>query len=1214
MDFVMYTCPECRKVFKVKGNGKKVRCSKCADSYLKDLRITPEEWGELDANAKKRCIENAISEQAISGSSTAESLPHASDNVTPVKSSHINIPGAVFKCKMCGGRLEVQENESVCTCEYCGIRQTLPKLDDERKINLYDRANHFRRNNDYDKAMSIYEQILNEDRSDAESYWSLVLCRYGIEYVEDPTTHTRKPTVNRAQYTSIYEDEDYKSAIKYADTLQKSIYEREANVINEIQKGILAISSKEAPFDVFICYKETDDNGSRTPDSVLANDLYHQLTQEGFKVFFSRITLEDKLGQEYEPYIFAALNSAKVMVVLGTKPDHFNAIWVKNEWSRYLALIKKDHNKTLVPAYKDMDPYDLPEEFSHLQAQDMSKLGFMQDLIRGIKKIVATDHERSIDKTSVTIQQGLGNAEALLQRGFIALEDKEWKTANVFFENVLNIDAKCSFAYLGKAMAEYGIEKKENILDHIFRIQESKNYQRAVRFGDHEFKNEIYGTIYNRASDYLHKGKFNKAIKYFGLISGFRDSDIALSKCRKELDAVTKRLEEKRLESLRLKKRIVSSQYYAIGVNDIGIIYASGDNFAGRLNVKGWKDIIEISGPVNHTVGLCKDGTVIAAGDNKIGQCNVGDWKNIVSVSAGNGHTLGLLDNGTVVATGDNGEKQCSIDSWDNIIAISTGYSRSIGLKKDGTVIATGNNVGKAGRGACDVGGWENIVEISTGGNHTLGLCSDGTVEATGSNTDGQCDVDEWKNIISVSAGFNHSVGLCADGTVVAVGNNERGQCEVNEWIDIIAINASSSSSTIGMKSDGTIVMTKTDESCGVDTHDWKLMLSNDDIYKLACEYINREQYSRAIRYLERIKDYKKAENELERCRNLVESKRNKSWAFMKQMLCGTDYVAAVRSDGRVLAKGLNTNGRLDVTGWKEIVEIDSGGKHTVGLRKDGTLVAVGDNKYGQCDVGSWKNIIAISAGSEHTIGLLKNGTVVSTGRNKYGECNVDDWERIIAVSAGGYRSIGLREDGTVVAIGKKEVEYGTDPCDVDNWKGIIELSAGQDVTVGLRSDGIAVFRGDEGADGCDIACDPEYKYDPDYEYDHEYISVAAGSYHCVGLRMDGTVFDPGFSAPNEWTDIIAVKAGDGCTMGLKSDGTLELDIHEDGYSIDVSNWNLFSVDDNVFSQEIYSRACAYMDKRDYEKAIEDFREIPGYKDADLLLNDCIKETCRVVK
>ena len=125
------------------------------------------------------------------------------------------------------------------------------------------------------------------------------------------------------------------------------------------------------PFDVFICYKETDANGRRTPDSVLATDLYHQLTQEGFKVFFSRITLEDKLGTAYEPYIFAALNSAKVMVVLGTKPEYFNAVWVKNEWSRYLALIRGGAKKVLIPAYRDMDPYDLPEEFSHLQAQDM---------------------------------------------------------------------------------------------------------------------------------------------------------------------------------------------------------------------------------------------------------------------------------------------------------------------------------------------------------------------------------------------------------------------------------------------------------------------------------------------------------------------------------------------------------------------------------------------------------------------------------------------------------------------------------------------------------------------------------------------------------------------------------------------------------------------------------------------------------------------------
>ena len=159
---------------------------------------------------------------------------------------------SVFKCKMCGGTIEFEQDATVGVCDSCGTKQTLPRLDDDKKINLYDRANHFRRNNDYDKAMGIYEQILNEDNTDAEAYWSLVLCRYGIEYVEDPKSHKRIPTVNRAQFTSIYMDEDYRSALQYADSYQRQIYEEEAKAIDDIQKGILDISSKEEPFDVFI--------------------------------------------------------------------------------------------------------------------------------------------------------------------------------------------------------------------------------------------------------------------------------------------------------------------------------------------------------------------------------------------------------------------------------------------------------------------------------------------------------------------------------------------------------------------------------------------------------------------------------------------------------------------------------------------------------------------------------------------------------------------------------------------------------------------------------------------------------------------------------------------------------------------------------------------------------------------------------------------------
>ena len=350
-----------------------------------------------------------------------------------------------FKCKMCGGDLEFEQGATVVECPYCGSRQTLPKLDNDKRANMYDRANHFRRQNEYDKAMAIYEQILQEDRTDAEAYWSLVLCRYGIEYVEDPASHKRMPTVNRVQFTSVLADEDYKSALQYADAGQRTVYEGEAKAIDEIQKGILEISKQEKPFDVFICYKETDANGRRTPDSVLANDLYHQLTNEGFKVFFSRITLEDKIGTAYEPYIFAALNSAKVMVVLGTKPEYFNAVWVKNEWSRYLALIRAGADKVLVPAYRDMDPYDLPDEFSHLQAQDMGKLGFMQDLIRGIKKITAGEQQEGI-----TTNNSAPGVSSLHKRAVLFLEDGNWDAAQEYLDRILDIDPEFAPAYIGK--------------------------------------------------------------------------------------------------------------------------------------------------------------------------------------------------------------------------------------------------------------------------------------------------------------------------------------------------------------------------------------------------------------------------------------------------------------------------------------------------------------------------------------------------------------------------------------------------------------------------------------------------------------------------------------------------------------------------------------------------------------------------------------------
>ncbi|MBR0080469.1 MAG: TIR domain-containing protein [Synergistaceae bacterium] len=398
----------------------------------------------------------------------------------------------VFKCKMCGGDLDVHEGATIVKCLYCGSKQTLPKIDDNKRRNLYERANYFRQNGDFDKAMIIYEQILSEDNTDAEAYWSLVLCRYGIEYVEDPATHQRVPTVNRTQPLPVINDKDYKMALNYADASQIPIYESEARLIDKIQHDILEISAREKPFDVFISYKDSDNNGQRTPDSVLAVDIYEKLTQEGFKVFCSRITLEDKIGQKYEPYIFAALNSAPVMIALGTRPEYFNAVWVRNEWSRYLNLIKNGAKKTLIPAFKNMSPYDLPEEFSHLQAQDMGKIGFMQDLVRGVKKLIRPNEQKT---ETVIISGKQTEAAPLLKRAFMFLDDGDFVKGNEYFERVLDIDPENGEAYLGKLMIEKHVRHREDLAKCAEPFDTSKNYKNAIRFGDADLISELEGYI-----------------------------------------------------------------------------------------------------------------------------------------------------------------------------------------------------------------------------------------------------------------------------------------------------------------------------------------------------------------------------------------------------------------------------------------------------------------------------------------------------------------------------------------------------------------------------------------------------------------------------------------------------------------------------------------------------------------------------------------------
>lgn len=289
-----------------------------------------------------------------------------------------------LSCQCCGAPLNL--GNSVCTCDYCGTTNIVSGSTG-KYIDLLNRANKLRQQCEFDRAFRVYDEILAENGSFVDVLWAQTLCEYGIEYVQDPTSGRYMPTLHRIKDESILNSDSFNEAVSMADDAQKAELKNAAMEIAKIQDDYLNIAAGEKPYDVFICYKETDDETEkRTEDSDIALKLYKKLESYGLKVFFSRITLQDKLGVNYEPYIFAALKSATVMTVIGTKPEYFSAVWVRNEWSRFYKLRELNDRKLMLFACNDVD--DLPPVFRQKQAQLLTEPDAIENLSENIRDYV----------------------------------------------------------------------------------------------------------------------------------------------------------------------------------------------------------------------------------------------------------------------------------------------------------------------------------------------------------------------------------------------------------------------------------------------------------------------------------------------------------------------------------------------------------------------------------------------------------------------------------------------------------------------------------------------------------------------------------------------------------------------------------------------------------------------------------------------------------
>lgn len=459
----------------------------------------------------------------------------------------------ILKCEVCGGEINEVDENLMGKCPYCQTINIVSKNKD-RIQNLLNRATFLRQNNEFSKAIEVYEEVLKEDNDDAAAHWGLLLSKYGIEFIYDEKTGRTMDNCHCLRENSIMEDVDYIQAINNANIEQKYIYEREAREINELYEKMYRISKEMAPFDIFISYKESDGYGNRTVDSVEAQNIYDKLTEKGYNVFFSRKTLENCLGKEYEPIIYTALRTSKVMILVSTKAENINSVWVKNEWTRYLEMMKEDKEKYIIPCYKDMSPYELPMELSKIQSLDISKIGFIQDLTDGIEKII----NKTKAKTPAQGGEILKDVDYLYDKAMTYKKMSDNTMEYQMYNQMTNKYPADYRGWWGKVVMDtknftegysnfYEIERNANRAMVVCENNERKKIEAIWAKYYNEYKKEEYNNILDR--NYKKKEDYeNKINEIENQINGFEDYSVEKSECIRdisEMESETKGLNYK---------------------------------------------------------------------------------------------------------------------------------------------------------------------------------------------------------------------------------------------------------------------------------------------------------------------------------------------------------------------------------------------------------------------------------------------------------------------------------------------------------------------------------------------------------------------------------------------------------------------------------------------------------------------------------------------
>ena len=553
-----------------------------------------------------------------------------------------------------------------------------------------------------------------------------------------------------------------------------------------------------------------------------------------------------------------------------------------------------------------------------------------------------------------------------------------------------------------------------------------------------------------------------------------------------------------------------------------------GDNGRSQLGGDNANAVETVAAGYWHTVAIDVNGRLWAWGRNHRGQLGDGSiadkhtatrirsdtiWK---AVAAGADHSVAIDVNGGLWAWGHNHRGQLGDGTTDDKhiptqivttdpsndspwVGVAAGYYHTVAIKANGTLWAWGANAyGQLGDNSTTDSYVPKIVEntidwatVAAGAYHSVAIDVNGGLWAWGRNHRGQLgdgtQVDKDKPTTvnnttpipwaSVAARHSHTVAIKADGTLWAWGWNAYGQLGDGTQVDknepaqigsgtTWASVAAGESHTVAIKEDAPTGK-RTLWAWGRNHHGQLGDGTTDDKHKPG--QIGSDTDWNAL-----------AGGQF----HTVAIKSDKSdqtlWAW------GYNYF-------RQLGDGTTDDKNEPKRIWLLVyVSVAAAADHTLGIRHDGTLWAWGYNAYGQLgfDPGIFSKIktpseikpgftfVSVAAGSRHTVAIKSDGTLLAWGRNDYGQLG----------------------NGT-----KDDEDDPTQIGEDDKW---VSVSAGRNHTVAIKSDGTLWAWGEDEQQQLGNGEEAGRQLIPiQIGEDEDWVSVAAGEWHTVAIKKDGSLW-----------------------------------------------------------------------------------------------------------